>query len=193
MVIITFGFKDIIYLKNNILYFYMISVIYGGFVYMINLKFNHFYNPNYYYNRKVFINFLGIVFIAPIIYFLYMYSYKNNNAKHKNYYDLKVSLNDKIYSLKAFYDTGNLIKDPYKGRPVILIYKDVLEGDIKNKSPIYVPYNTINSKKLLMCFKPNLLVINNKVINNCLIGLFDDYLSDGIKAIISGYIGDKIL
>lgn len=192
MIIFTFKYRDIIYFKNNMLYFYMISVIFGGVLYLINIKFNNFYNPADSYNRKILINFIGIIIISPIIYYLYIYTYKNNMIKHKNYYNLKFSIENKLHNINAFYDTGNLLKDPYKGRPIILIYKDILYGDIKNKSPIYVPCNMINSKKLLECYKPDLLIINNKVINNCLIGLLDEKFNDGIDAIISGYIGDKI-
>ena len=193
MLIITFKFKDFIYLKNNILYFYMISVIFGGFLYLINLKFNNFYNLLDYYNKKIIINFIGILVISPIVYFLYLYTYKNNQIKHNNYYDLKVSIEDKLYDIKAFYDTGNLVKDPYKGRPVILINKEVLYGDIKNKSPIYVPCHMVNNLVILECYKPNLLIINNHIINDCLIGLWNkNNFYDGINGIISGYIGDKI-
>ncbi len=193
MVLITFGYKDIIYLKNNLLYFYMISIIFGGFLYLINIKFNHYYAPNDIYKTKVLINFIGIIIISPIIYFLYLYTYKNNQINHNNYYDLKFSLTDKVYFLNAFYDTGNLIKDPYKGRPVILINRKVLDGDIKNKSPILVPCKMINNSLLIECFKPSLLVINNHIINNCLIGLWENNnFFDGVDAVISGYIGDKI-
>lgn len=193
MLIITFKYKDIIYLKNNILYYYMVSVIFGGFLYLINLKFNNFYNPADIYNRKILINFIGIILIAPIVYFLYLYSYKNNKVNMQNYYDLSCALNNNIHNLKAFYDSGNLIKDPYKGRPVILIDKKILTCDIKNKSPIYVPCKMINNNVLIECYKPSLLIINNKVINNCLIGLWsNNNFYDGIDALISGYIGDKI-
>lgn len=192
MILITFGYKDLVYLKNNILYFYMISVILGGILYLFNLKFNNFYNQIDYYNRKVLINFIGIIITGPIVYILYLYTYKNVNAKHKNYYELKYSLDNKLNSIKAFYDTGNLIKDPYKGRPVILISKKILKSDIKNKSPIYVPCNMVNSNILIKCYKPNLLIINNHIIDNCLLGLWENNIYDGIDAVLSGYIGDKI-
>ena len=193
MTITSFGYKDIIYLKNNILYFYMISVIFGGFLYLINLKINNFYNQYDYYNRKVLINFIGIVIFGIIVYFLYLYTYKNNNINHNNYYDIKVSLDNKLHNITGFYDSGNLIKDPYKNKPVILINKEILTCDIKNKSPIYVPCKMINNDILIECYKPSLLIINNKVINNCLIGLWsNNNFYDGIDALISGYIGDKI-
>lgn len=193
MVYIAYGYKDFIYIKNNIIYFYMISVIFGGFLYLINLKFNNYSNFSDSYNNKVMINFIGIIIISPIIYLLYIYTYKNNQVNHNNYYNLKFSLSDKIYNLNAFYDTGNLIKDPYKGRPVILINKKVLNGDIKNKSPILVPCKMINNDLLIYSYKPTLLIINNHIINNCLIGLWEkNNFFDGVDAIISGYLGDKI-
>ena len=193
MVLITFGYKDIIYLKNNLLYFYMISIIFGGFLYLINIKFNHYFLPGDIYKCKVLINFIGVIVIAPIIYFLYIYTYKNNLVNHNNYYSIKFSITDKLYFVNGFYDTGNLIKDPYKGRPIVLINKEVLDGDIKNKSPIIVPCKMINNDVLINCYKPSLLIINNVIINNCLIGLWENNnFFDGVNAIISGYLGDKI-
>ena len=51
----------------------------------------------------------------------------------------------------------------------------------------------INNKILIECYKPSILIINNRIINNCLIGLWENNnFYDGIDAIISGYIGDKI-
>ena len=193
MLLVTFKYKDIIYLKNNIIYFYMISVIFGGMLYLLNLKFNKYYSIKDIYNQKIIINFIGIIIISPIIYFLYIYTYKNNKVNHDNYYELKYSFNNKLININAFYDSGNLIKDPYKGRPVILINKKILRCDIKNKSPIYVPCSMINNNILLKCYKPNLLIINNHIINNCLLGLWENNnFYDGIDAVISGYIGDKI-
>ena len=193
MCIICFGYKDIIYLKNNLMYFYMISIIFGGMIYLLNIKFNNVFDFYDNYSNKTIINFIGLVIGGIITYFYYLYLNKNNNYYHKNYYRLNFSFEDKYYTLDAFYDTGNLIKDPYKGRSIILVNEDVLYGDIKNKSPIYVPVSSINGSFLIKCYKPNVLIINNKVINNCLLGLFKgNYFKDNINAIISGYIGDKI-
>ena len=192
MVYITYGYKDIIYFKNNLLYFYMVTVILGGFLYFINLKFNHLYNVNDYYERKVLINFISMIIFGIIIYIMYLYTYKYKDNILSNYYNVKLSLDDKLYNLTGFYDSGNLIKDPYKNRKVILINKKLIKSDIKNKSPIIVPCNMVNHHILINCFKPDLLIINNKVINNCLIGLWENNIFDGIDAILNGYLGDLI-
>lgn len=194
MVMVAFGYKDFIYFKNNIIYFYMISIIYGGFIYFINLKFNYINNPNLYYERKILINFIGLLIISPIVYFLWLYTFKNIKQKSNNIYQIKLSFGNYLHEISGLYDTGNLIKDPYKKRPVILVNKKILTCDINNKSPIYVPCSLINGSTLIKCYKPNLLVINNRVVNNCLIGVTDyDYSFDGVDAIISGYIGDEII
>jgi len=194
MVIISFGYKDFIYFKNNIIYFYMVSVIYGGFIYLINLKFNPLINENLYYERKIFINLIGLLIFAPIVYLLVSSMYKNIKNKKNLIYEVKLVIDKNFYEITGLYDTGNKIKDPYKKRPVILINKKILSCDIKNKSPIYVPCNLINGSVLIKCYKPKILIINNKQVKNCLIGVTDyDYSFDGVDAIISGYIGDEIL
>ena len=193
MVIIAYGYKDTIYLKNNILYFYFVSVIYGGMIYLFSLNFGNIFKYYYSYEYKIIINFIGIIIGGVITYIYFLYLYKSNNLYQKNYYKLSLSISDKLYNLNSFYDSGNLIKDPYKGRMVILINEDILYGDIKNKSPIYVPVNTIGGLTLLSCYKPNLLIVNNKVIHNCLIALFNNkYFKDNVNAILSGYMGDYI-
>lgn len=192
MVYITFGFKDIIYFKNNLLYFYMIMITLGGFLYFINLKFNNLYNIKDAYNRKVLINFISMVIFGLVIYLLYLYINKYNNNAISNYFDVSICFDEKMYKLNGFYDTGNLIKDPYKNRKVILVDKKIIKSDIRNKSPIIVPCDMVNNHILINCYKPDLLVINNKVINNCLIGLWDKNMHDGIDVILNGYLGDII-
>lgn len=192
MIILCFGYKDIIYFKNNIIYFYLVSFILGGSLYVFNLRFNNYYDPISNYEFKLLINILGIFLYLPFILFLYYYSYKNRKDLVNNYYKVKFSLTDHMYDIVGFYDTGNLIKDPYFNKPIILVDKKIVISDINNKSPIIVPCNMVNNNTMIYCYKPNLLIINNKVIDNCLIGLWNNNFYDGISAIISGYIGDRI-
>lgn len=192
-VLLTFGFKDLKYFLNNIFYFYMISVIFGGFLYLINNHFTFLISSTNKYNNKIILNFIGLVILGPVIYFIYKFYYKNGIINHQNYYDVRFSISNDLIDVCGFYDTGNLIKDPYKHRPVILVDKKVIKSDIRNKSPIIVPCRLISDLIMINCYKPDVLIINNKLINNCLIGIYDNYsFNDGVSAIISGYLGDKI-
>ena len=40
IIIVSFGYKDHIYFLKNILYFYFISILLGGFIYYLKVEFN---------------------------------------------------------------------------------------------------------------------------------------------------------
>ena len=71
-----------------------------------------------------------------------------------------------IINTFGYIDSGNCLKDPYFNRNIILIDKN-----INIDKPVVVPINTINSTGIINCFKPDELIINNKIYSNYLIGL----------------------
>ena len=62
--ILTFNYKDIFYTVTNVLYFYMVSIILGGFIYYLKLN-----NLSYFF----------ILLLVPLI--LYLYIKQNLNMK----------------------------------------------------------------------------------------------------------------
>jgi hypothetical protein len=75
--------------------------------------------------------------------------------------------------------------DPYSNKNIILVNKDVL-GDIRIRSPIYVPYNSLNNHGLLTCFKVKKIVIEGKESDDFLVGISDEKMYiDGIDCILN--------
>ena len=171
MNIISFGYKDIKYTFINILYFYMLSIILGGFIYYLKIN-----NINYFVS----------LLLIPLILWLYYYQSKKNN-NYSKYYKVSIILNNnKIIECIGYLDTGNNLIDPLTNKPVILIDKRLTKGLIQIRTPIYIPYKVLNNNGLLKCFKPKYLIINNKIINNVLIGLIDNKINiDGINCILN--------
>ena len=171
MVIVSFKYVSIKYTINNIMYLYMLSIILAGFLYYLNI---HFPNANY----------ILLVVISPIILIYEYYCHKKNLIKYNYYYHLDIYFNKKKISCMAYLDSGNNLIDPITNKPVIIVNKKLLSG-INIRSPVYVPYNTLNSHSIMKCYKPKYIIINNKKIYNYLIGETDIHFNDGIKALLN--------
>ena len=170
MNIIAFNYKDIRYTFINCLYFYMLSIILGGFIYYLKIN-----NINY---------FISLLLI-PVILYLYYYQSKNV-INYSKYYYVSIFFNNKCINCTGFLDTGNKLIDPISNKPIILIDKRLTKGVIQIRTPIYVPYNVLNNHGLLKCIKCKYILINNKVIDNVLIGIMDNNINmDGIDCILN--------
>lgn len=171
MNIISYEYQDLKYTFINTIYFYMLSIILGGFLYFLKLN-----NINY---------FISLLLIPVIIYIYYYQSKKNNN--YSKYYNVLICLNNnKKINCTGFLDTGNNLIDPISNKPIILIDKRLTKGVIQIRTPIYVPYNVLNNHGLLKCFKPKYIIINNNKIDKVLIGLIDNKINiDGVDCILN--------
>lgn len=178
MIIVSFGYKNIRYFIKNLIYFYLNSLILGGFIYLINLKLkNSIIN-------SLFCNYLIIIFSPLIIYVYakYLLDLKNNYALK---YKIDIYIKGQVISLQGYYDTGAIIKDPYNKKPIIIVNKNVIKLDDINY--LLVPCNTINGDFLMKCFKPDYIYIENLGnIDNVLIGISNQKINiDGVECLIN--------
>ena len=125
--------------------------------------------------------------LSPLIFYLYYKQNKEIINKYNYYYDVSIILrDDNRINIKGFLDTGNTLKDPYANKPIILLSKKLISSDINIHSPILVPYNSLNHKGFLTVIKPKYVLINEKKLNNYLIGLSEeDFGFDGIECILN--------
>lgn len=157
--ILTFKYKDIFYTVTNVLYFYMVSIILGGLIYYLKLN-----NLSYFF----------ILLLVPLILYLYIKQNLNMKTTINKTYPLTIYFpNKRKLSLTGFVDTGNKLRDPVTKKWVVLVNKKLLQGVIRIRTPIYVPYHSLNNKGLVECIKPEKLVIEGKEYTNFLIGLMD--------------------
>ena len=157
--ILTFKYKDIFYTVTNVLYFYMVSIILGGFIYYLKLN-----NLSYFF----------ILLLVPLILYLYIKQNLNMKTTINKTYPLTIYFpNKRKLSLTGFVDTGNKLRDPVTKKWIVLVNKKLLQGVIRIRTPIYVPYHSLNNKGLVECIKPKKLVIEGKEYTNFLIGLMD--------------------
>ena len=147
MVLISFGYKGIRYLINNILYMYILSTLLGGIIYLFNIK----------VSNSMFLTYLIIIVISIEIMLLYIKENKKMRSIYNNYYKVDIYFKDREkLSLIGFVDTGNNLYDPYKKRPVIIVHNKYIKED----KYILVPYHTINGNGLLKCIKPDIIFID---------------------------------
>ena len=175
IIIITFGIKNII---KNTTYFYLLSIILGGTLYLFDLN---IYKLNYQI----------LLLISPILIYLYI----KENIKYKNIYlnnyIVEIYINNKLYKLEGMIDTGNELKDPYKKRSIILVNINL---DYRQFKYLFVPFNALNTQGIIPCIKPDKIIINNKIFTNYLIGLSKDkFHLNGVECILPNTIKEELI
>ena len=170
--LITFGFKNI---KKDIIYFYLISIIIGGSLYLIDINNKIEINGLIYTNNGRSLNKLVIIISIPLIILETLKELKSKKYINSNIYQVKIFIDKKTYSLKALLDTGNNLKDPIMKRPVLIINNTYNINN--NKKIVYVPYKALNTTGIIKCFRPDKIEIKKKKKKNILIGQSNDSLN----------------
>lgn len=175
MILCTFGRKNFF---TNIFYLYVLSIVLGGSLYLINDSLGYKVSGYLFINNGYSINLIVLIIISPLIIYLYVKEFLKYKKRINTVYDVIIKIGKKCINVSGFLDTGNKLIDPYFHRPIILLNKKYIK--INNKNIIYVPYNSLNNNGLLKCFKPEYILIDNKKYTNCLIGIIDNLNMDCI-------------
>ena len=147
MCLVTFGYKDLKYTLLNITTLYLVSILLGGFLYLLNIEFSYKTKGIIFFNNGLSINIIFLFIISPIILYIYIWQNKYLKNKINNHYQVKVKINNKTLSMIGYLDTGNTLT--YKGKPVIITNKQIKS----KKKKIYVPYNTVGKTGILKCIE----------------------------------------
>lgn len=187
MILVTFNFKNITYTIKNTFYLYIVSIVLGGCLYLLNIEFSYKQVGLVFYHNGLSINFIILFIASPIILFIYVKQSLNLRNNYSNYYKVDIYLKDgTIKKVSAFLDTGNKLKDPYKKRPIILVDKKALNFNYEEVNTLLVPYDGINSHGLLKCIIPDQIYIYGVgVKTNLLIGISNEEIDiDGVDCIL---------
>lgn len=184
MILTTFKYKNIKYFIKNISFFYMTSIILGGFLYFLNIQFSYKNNGLVFYHNGLSINFIVLLILSPIIIYLYIKECKSLKHNYNNYYKIEIYYKNQIKKINSFLDTGNKLVSPYNKSPVILVNKKIIKNIDDNY--IYIPYNTINNNGILKCIKVEKVIIEGIGIKeNVLVGLTEDIKIDDVDCILN--------
>lgn len=192
MMLVAFGYKDLKYFLNNLGYFYMISVILGGFLYYLNIEFSYTHVGLIFINKGLNINALVLFIISPIILYIYYRQAKKMKTTYNLTYEVLVLLkNGKKYTMHGFLDTGNKLVDPITSKPIILLEKGVIKEE--NINFYYVPFQSLNNNNLLKCLKPEYIEINHKKYKNYLLGISDKkFHLDGVECVLNNKLMEDL-
>lgn len=187
IILVTFGKNN---LKENLIYFYILSITLGGTLYLLDITTTYNQTNLLIVKNKYSLNIIVILITTPIIIYLYIKEHLSYKLKISAKYNVILTINRKKYELEATLDTGNNLKDPYKKRSIILIDKNI---NIKNNKVIYVPYKALNTEGVIPCILPEKVIINNNEYKNILIGLSKDKLSiNGTSCILPNSLKEDL-
>ena len=181
MMLVTFSFKNIKYTLTNLGYFYLVSIILGGGMYLLSDSFSYSSHGLMLYKNGMSFNYLILLILSPVIIFFYIRETKKLKNSYSNYHKVDIVINRKTYHLNGYLDTGNNLYDPYKRRGVILVN---IELDYKNNF-IYVPYSSLNHEGVVKCLKPKKVLIDGIEFKDYLVGLSNNkFKIEGIDCIL---------
>lgn len=184
MILTTFKYKNIRYFIKNISFFYMSSIILGGFLYLLNIEFSYKNKGLVFYHNGLSINFIFLLIISPIIIYIYIKECKSLKHNYNNYYKIDIYYKNEIKKINSFLDTGNKLVSPYNKSPVILVNKKIIKNIDDNY--IYIPYSTVSGEGILKCIKVDKVIIEGiGKRENVLVGLTDNIKIDDVDCILN--------
>lgn len=181
MVLITFKYKDIRYFIKNIGYFYFVSMLLGGGIYLWNTTFSYNNEGISFISNSYQLNFFGLLILSPILIAYYVRKMKSMEEQYNYYYYVDVYYKDKNIKGVGFLDSGNTLT--YKKNPVILITKDKISFDIESYE--LLPYQALNYIGIVKCFKINYILLNEKRWDNVYLGIMENSFGmDGVDFLL---------
>ena len=175
MVLISFGKSKFF---NKLFYLYIVSIVLGGTLYLINDSLGYKVDSFIFINNGYSINLIILLFISPIILFLYVKEHLKYKKRINQFYNIEIKIKNKIINIEGFLDTGNKLIDPYFNRPIILLNKKYI--DLRGKRVLYVPFTSLNNSGILKCIIPEYILINNKKHEKVIIGISENLKYDCI-------------
>lgn len=209
VIIIAFAPKNFKTLCVEFFLFYFINFVFAGISFALmcacnNGKFSVF-NGVIIGNFDVFKVFLsGVIAISMLVYFF------KRKTTHI-FKDVIVSIYGKSKEIRLLFDSGNLLKEPYTGKPVIIVEKRALKTLLDEKvfnnlekilsgtenipeGMFIIPYRSLgNLSGFLLGIKPDFVTLkkSNRKIYDVVIGICNENISDTES--YSGIFGLKTL
>lgn len=129
MVYIAFFPKNIKALLKQLVMFYLVSFVFGGcafaLLYFVKPEDIFMINGVYVGTYPIKIALLGGI-VGFIITYISFKVIKNKMSKKALIYEVEIRIDDKTTKMRAMLDTGNMLRDPITGNPVMIIEKECL-------------------------------------------------------------------
>ena len=179
MILFTFYYKDFKYTITNLGIFYVVSILLGGFLYLLNIEFSYKHSGLIFYHNGLSINVIFLFIISPVILYIYICQSKLFRRKIKNYHQTKVKIGQKEFSLMGYLDTGNTLS--YKGKPVVITK---MSNTFRNKK-ILVPYVTVDGHSVIECINAK-IEVEDMGTYDVLLGFSENFNFSGVDILLNG-------
>ncbi|XOQ44318.1 MAG: Sporulation sigma-E factor-processing peptidase [Clostridium sp.] len=164
IVIIAFGYRGLRELIREAVAFYLISFAFAGFM----LVLWYFFAPQglMIRNSVVYFNIspLVLILLTAICYggITLFHRITGRQMPPELNCRILIECGGKTGVCSARVDTGNSLREPFSGDPVVVVYKPVIAGMIPPKDELnyrLIPFNAISGGGLLEAFRPDRIVI----------------------------------
>ena len=180
MVYLTFKpLKKGLYLKC-LLYFYCVSIMISGSLYMLTSLLSFSLTP------ATYLMVILILVIGVTILYLACATYLSENTDlYQLSYEVEVLVSHQVIIGIGYVDTGNQLRDHVTSEPVLLVPRSLLcEGDVEQYLTDrqvkwwYTTYQVVNeAPKSIRVFRPTCLMIQNEVVSHGLVGIVEGSFS----------------
>ena len=171
-VIVTFGIKPYKQFFKNLFFLFAITFIFGGFVLAIYMFFNKdiliYSNGIVYFDIDM--TFLIICSVISYLIITLISKFTDKKAPRNKEYAITIENNGKSITSVGLMDTGNNLRDPFSGYPVLMVEKTLFQKLFSNEKIRYIPAMTVNGESLIKAFKPEKIIINGYSTDKVYIG-----------------------
>ena len=191
MLICAFPIKSFLGFIKNMSLFYLVSIVCGGCVFAISVGGKGGFTLNngiLYYNTN-----LRVVLISGILGFILIKASMGIYKKYalRDYKKMILCKNGRAVKLNVLIDTGNMLKDPLSGNPVIIVSKEALSGiipidanadDMEEmcryiKDIRLIPFKAVGTENGIMTgFIPDEIIANCNICPNITIAISNESL-----------------
>lgn len=196
IIFIAFRPRNLKLLIKQVFLFYFINFVFAGTSFALICAFNKgkfsIFNGVVVGNFSVFKVFLAV--IIAIIMLIYFFRKRSRHV----FKDVVISISGKVKEIRLLLDTGNLLREPYTGKPVMIVEKSALKnvideelfndlekmlkgGEIIPDGMFLIPYRSLgNSLGFLLGIKPDFVTLkkNGKKFCNVVIGICNENISE---------------
>ena len=172
IVAITFGIKPFKQYLKRIFFLFAITFIFGGLALAVYMLFDKDIllcsNGIVYFDVDM--TFLIVCSVISYIVITLATNLLDKKAPKSKEYTVCIDNNLKTISCVGLMDTGNNLRDPFSGYPVVIVEKDLFNRLLSDEKIRYIPVSTVNGESIMKAFKPQKLTINNYSTDKVYIG-----------------------
>ncbi|MGM9986601.1 MAG: sigma-E processing peptidase SpoIIGA [Bacillaceae bacterium] len=198
IVLVTFGYRELVYTLKNLFMFYFSTFIFGGFVigthYLLQTNYpaltNSLSSIDHVYGDPI--SWVFVFICIPIcMYFIKkeIHEISFTKLRYEKIVKIEVKIKNFVFHSTALIDNGNQLTDPLTGKPIIVVDQACLEGKIPEaiiklvKEP-FIDYDNIDDEWATRIRIVPFQVVGNK--NNWMVTIrSDEVVIYGEKKIVT--------